>query len=62
MARYANPSKEDGRDVLVERRSIKYYRRDGSGGGYSLWYYKAGAVDKLGKGSVGKGSVLDIDM
>ena len=47
VARYANPSKEDGRDVLVERRSIKYYRRDGSGGGYSLWYYKAGAVDKL---------------
>ena len=31
----------------MERRSIKYYRRDGSGGGYSLWYYKAGAVDKL---------------
>jgi hypothetical protein len=31
----------------VERRSVKYYRRDGSGGGYSLWYYKAGAVDKL---------------
>ena len=47
MARYSNPSKKDGRDVLVERRSIKYYRRDGSGGGYSLWYYKAGAVDKL---------------
>lgn len=47
VACYSNPSKEDGRDVLVERRSIKYYRRDGSGGGYSLWYYKAGAVDKL---------------
>ena len=47
MARYSNPSKEDGRDVIKERRSIKYYRRDGSGGGYSLWYYKAGAVDKL---------------
>ncbi len=47
VARYSNPSKEDGRDVLVERRSVKYYRRDGSGGGYSLWYYKAGAVDKL---------------
>ena len=47
VARYANPSKEDGRDVIKERRSIKYYRRDGSGGGYSLWYYKAGAVDKL---------------
>ena len=47
VARYSNPSKKDGRDVLVERRSIKYYRRDGSGGGYSLWYYKAGAVDKL---------------
>ena len=26
---------------------MKYYRRDGSGGGYCLWYYKAGAVDKL---------------
>jgi hypothetical protein len=47
VARYANPSKKDGRDVIKERRSIKYYRRDGSGGGYSLWYYKAGAVDKL---------------
>ncbi|MEN9677034.1 MAG: hypothetical protein RIS76_2930 [Verrucomicrobiota bacterium] len=47
VARYANPSKEDGRDVIKERRSIKYYRRDGSGGGYSLWYYQAGAVDKL---------------
>ncbi len=47
VAGYSNPSKEDGRDVLVERRSVKYYRRDGSGGGYSLWYYKAGAVDKL---------------
>lgn len=47
VARYSNPSKEDGRDVIKERRSIKYYRRDGSGGGYSLWYYKAGAVDKL---------------
>ena len=47
MARYSNPSKEDGRHVIKERRSIKYYRRDGSGGGYSLWYYKAGAVDKL---------------
>jgi hypothetical protein len=46
-ARYSNPSAKDGRDVLVERRSVKYYRRDGSGGGYSLWYYKAGAVDKL---------------
>jgi len=47
VARYSNPSAKDGRDVLVERRSVKYYRRDGSGGGYSLWYYKAGAVDKL---------------
>ncbi len=47
VARYANPSKKDGRDVIKERRSIKYYRRDGSGGGYSLWYYEAGAVDKL---------------
>jgi hypothetical protein len=47
VAGYSNPSAKDGRDVLVERRSVKYYRRDGSGGGYSLWYYKAGAVDKL---------------
>lgn len=47
VARYSNPSAKDGRDVLVERRSVKYYRRDGSRGGFSLWYYKAGAVDKL---------------
>lgn len=47
LARYSNPSAQGGRDIVKERRAVKYYRRDGSGGGYTLLYYAAGAVDRV---------------
>jgi hypothetical protein len=47
VARHSNPSAVEGRDIVRERRSVKYYRRDGSGGGYTLLCYAAGAVDRV---------------
>ena len=46
VARYSNPSLKDGRDVVSQRTTIKYYRRDGSAVGYTVVTFAGGAVDR----------------
>ena len=46
VARYSNPSLKGGRDVVSQRTTIKYYRRDGSAVGYTVVAFAGGAVDR----------------
>lgn len=46
VARYANPSFKDGRDVVSQRTTVKYYGRDGGVIGYTMVAFAAGAVDR----------------
>jgi len=46
VARYSNPSLKDGRDVVSQRTTIKYYQRDGSAVGYTVVAFAGGAVDR----------------
>jgi len=46
VARYSNPSLKGGRDVVSQRTTIKYYRRDGGVVGYTVAAFAGGAVDR----------------
>ena len=46
VARYSNPSLKDGRDVVSQRTTVKYYQRDGSAVGYTVVAFAGGAVDR----------------
>jgi hypothetical protein len=46
VARYSNPSFKDGRDVVSQRTTVKYYGRDGGVVGYTMVAFAAGAVDR----------------
>ena len=47
VARYSNPSLKGGRDVVSQRTTIKYYRRDGGVVGYTVAAFAGGAVDRI---------------
>jgi hypothetical protein len=47
VARYSNPSLKGGRDVVSQRTTIKYYRRDGGVLGYTVVAFAGGAVDRI---------------
>ena len=47
VARYSNPSFKDGRDVVSQRTTVKYYRRDGGVLGYTVVAFAGGAVDRI---------------
>jgi len=46
VARYSNPSLKDGRDVVSQRTTVKFYQRDGSAVGYTVVAFAGGAVDR----------------